>query len=258
MRIRLVFLLTLGTLSCGGSLRAGEEGTPSSPAPLPVLDSGTKINMEKAAVTVDLETIDYPGPSAGLPAIPWKEVGVRATVTCTFSMRCLETKSDETRFTMAFPIGYPEDPMAPWMNTARILDFEAEVEGKPHATTLRAWTVPSEDGSLIHYFGHVWETSIRRDALLPVKAVYSLYIPFDGKKSGFTYILRSAAGWTGALGHETVRMKATPDLKIEPHGCKQFACVKQTDGSYLWEVRDAVPRENTHVTIERVTPPARH
>lgn len=243
-------LTLLLILLMAGPLSAGEEKAFPSPA-LPLLDDGTRIRMEQAAVTVDLATCDHPGPAAGLPALPWKEVGVRATVTCTFRMRCSESKEERTPFTMAFPVGYNEDPMAKWMNTARILDFRAEVEGKPLPSELRAWTVASEDGSPLHYFGHTWVTEITRDVPLAVKATYVMYVPFDGKKSGFTYILRSAALWSGTLGHETVRVKATPDLRIEPHGCQQIPCTKQADGSYLWEVRDTKPRENTHVIIER-------
>jgi hypothetical protein len=211
-------------------------GSQAGAGTLPLLGTQAKISMRDAAVVVQITR-------------PTDGQEVRADVTCHFRMECREAKAVETPFTMAFPIGYDEDPLAPVMSAATCVAFSAQVDGNQPRPERRRWEVVGADGTITHYFGYVWGTRMRRHRTAAITVKYSCLLPVINGRSAFTYIRRSAASWYGPLQHETVRVEPRSDLRIKPFGNRQFAC-RLEGGNALWEVRNSVPHEDVHVLID--------
>ena len=68
--------------------------------------------------------------------------------------------------------------------------------------------------------------------------------------ANFTYILRSAADWSGPVVHETVRVKAEKGLDIKAIVAQDGKLkAKEQQGELVWELKNAVPTEDINVDI---------
>jgi hypothetical protein len=238
----------------------------------PASSNETKVVLKTVDVTVDIRkapapklakpatsaTATEPTPPDGkAPAIAdW----IEADVTCSYDLLCTQSVKSPVTLATGFPVSFMEDPNVKVTSLARTKSFTVEADGKiPDSLTRKTWILVGTDGKTRHYSGYGWNATLQRDVKQTVKIRYSLLLPVRDGASAFTYILRSGSTWPAPIEHETVRVKAAAGLALKPAESADFAPAVQPDGSLVWELKNAIPKEDVHVVIQPdAEPPAKN
>ena len=166
---------------------------------------------------------------------------IMAKVSCTFEMKCVRGIASPVSRSLLFPMyeGARTDK--------REKEFSVKADGKQLPKFRATWT---PKGSLQKYVAFQFNSSFTKDQTQKITVDYSLLLPMQDNQAKFTYILRSAAEWSGPVVQETVRVKADKGLEIKaivaPDGKLK---VKEQQGELVWVLKNAVPTEDINVGI---------
>lgn len=92
-----------------------------------------------------------------------------------------------------------------------------------------------------------------RPRKVQVQVTYIEALQPEGKKAGFTYVLRSGALWEGTIGVAVITMSAAEGITFEDVSPTPK---KSAPGKLRWEMKDFEPQEDLRVTIHLPLTPA--